>query len=65
MDLNRFRKGQIRRVKNEVVHPKWERDDAGKKVTTRYFDVGLLFLTEVGKLNICMYVGSLINVLYL
>ena len=65
VDLNRFRKGQIRRVKNEVVHPKWERDDAGKKVTTRYFDVGLLFLTEVGKLNICMYVGSLINVLYL
>ena len=48
VDLDRFRKGQVRRVKNDVVHPKWERDSAGKKVTTRYFDVGLIFLTEVG-----------------
>ena len=48
MDLDRFRKGQVRRVKNDVVHPKWEIDSAGKKVTTRYFDVGLIFLTEVG-----------------
>ena len=48
MDLDRFRKGQVRRVKNDVVHPKWERDSAGKKVRTRYFDVGLIFLSEVG-----------------
>ena len=48
VDLDRFRKGQVRRVKNDVVHPKWERDSAGKKVRTRYFDVGLIFLSEVG-----------------
>ena len=48
IDVQRFRKGQSRKIINEALHPKWEKDIG--KVAHIYYDVGLLILDEV-----CMY----------
>ena len=47
VDLARFRGGQLRKVLNDAIHPKWEKDDS----PTRYYDVGLLILDKVSTVN--------------
>ena len=48
VDFARFRGGQLRKVLNDSVHPKWEKDD----LPTRYYDVGLLILDKVSLLSV-------------
>ena len=43
IDLERFRKGQSRKIMNEVLHPKWKKEIKDYI----YYDVGLLILDEV------------------
>ena len=45
IDVQRFRKGQSRKIINEALHPKWEKDIG--EVAHIYYDVGLLILDEV------------------
>ena len=45
IDVQRFRKGQSRKIINEALHPKWEKDTKDYI----YYDVGLLILEEVCK----------------
>ena len=47
VDLARFGGGQLRKVLNDSVHPKWEKDDS----PTRYYDVGLLILDKVSLMS--------------
>ena len=44
IDVERFRKAQVRNIFNEIVHPKWRSD---KKAASIYYDVALLIVKEV------------------
>ena len=47
VDFVRFRGGQLRKVLNDSVHPKWQKDNS----PTVYYDVGLLILDKVSLLS--------------
>ena len=44
IDVERFRKAQVRNIFNEIVHPKWRSDE---KAASIYYDVALLIVKEV------------------
>ena len=44
LDVERFRKAQVRNILNEIVHPKWRSDEKNASI---YYDVALLIAKEV------------------
>ena len=60
LDVERFRKAQVRNILNEIVHPKWRSD---KKAASIYYDVALLIVKEVNIKGIT-YLNNIIKLYF-